>query len=656
MAGSPAIFSGLFSKLLTSRGIQRSDGALIEHDGIPNFITNGHAEVNTTGWATYADAAGTSPVDGTGGSANVTWTRSTSSPLSGAGSFLFTKDANDRQGQGVSYAFSIDSSAQTKVLQLSFDYEIVSGSFTAGTSTAASDLTVWIYDVTNGTLIQPSTHKLFAASGKDRFIANFQTSSNSTSYRLIIHCGSATIAGFVLKFDNIKVQPTQYSYGTVITDWSDGTTTYSSLLGATTTAPTLGNATVSVNRVFHRRVGGNLHVRFEFRYTAAGTSSAGSGDYLFTLPGSLSMDTTKISTYSTVEGWNSSFLASSAVGSALFGNNTNQAFGIVVPYSATQVRFFAEDGASNTQGAISSTGYQFSSTQLFHVGEFEVPIAGWSSTTQMSDVSDQRIVAAKYTLADGVSTNTTTPLNAATKVYDTHNAVTTGAAWKFTAPIAGIYEITTSFYTGLTTYEYAIYKNGTADTYLGTSGTGIICAATAQISLNAGDYIDVRNTTGTSSTTASSGLGSKFIAIKRLANPAQISATETIAASYYCSAGFAANTTTPINFDTKELDTHGAVTTSATAFKFTAPATGTYRLGAFLLSSGTTVTYRLYKNGTFYKAIGYSGSSAAGTPSTIISLVAGDYIDIRPSGAATIQGGSLGGDSTSNFNIQRIGL
>lgn len=33
------------------------------------------------------------------------------------------------------------------------------------------------------------------------------------------------------------------------------------------------------------------------------------------------------------------------------------------------------------------------------------------------------------------------------KEYDTHNAVTTGSAWKFTAPMAGKYRVTTTITT-----------------------------------------------------------------------------------------------------------------------------------------------------------------------------------------------------------------
>jgi hypothetical protein len=67
--------------------------------GVANYISpNDDAEGGTTGWATYADAAATSPVDGTGGSPNVTWTQSTANVLRGSNSFRLTKDAANRQG------------------------------------------------------------------------------------------------------------------------------------------------------------------------------------------------------------------------------------------------------------------------------------------------------------------------------------------------------------------------------------------------------------------------------------------------------------------------------------------------------------------------------------------------------------------------------
>lgn len=248
--------------------------------GINYLSSNPDAEADTSGWSTYADAAGTSPVDGTGGSPNSTWTRTTTSPLRGSGSFIFTHNSGaSRQGEGVSYAFTIDSTDKAKVLQISFDYMVNSGNFVAGTSSTDSDLTVWIYDVTNATIIQPSSYKLLSNSATlgDKFNATFQSASNSTSYRLIIHCGSTSTSAFTMMFDNFNVGPSTYVYGSPITDWTAYT-------------PTIVGFGTPTNTSFKwRRVGDSIQIEGVF---TTGTSTAVLGT--FTLPNGSVIDTTKI--------------------------------------------------------------------------------------------------------------------------------------------------------------------------------------------------------------------------------------------------------------------------------------------------------------------------------------------------------------------------
>jgi hypothetical protein len=184
-----------------------------------NLIANGTAEVNNTGWTCYADAAGTSPVDATGGSPTITFTQSASSPLLGSGSFIYTKDASNRQGEGCAYSFTVDTAYRAKVLQIEFEYLVGSGTFTAGSSSADSDVTVWIYDVTNSVLIQPTSYRLLASntSISTRHVANFQTSATGATYRLILHSGSTSASAYTLKIDDVQVKPSQYVYGTPIT-------------------------------------------------------------------------------------------------------------------------------------------------------------------------------------------------------------------------------------------------------------------------------------------------------------------------------------------------------------------------------------------------------------------------------------------------------
>jgi len=204
----------------------------VESAGGVNYLSsNPNAEVDTTGWSTYADAAQNIPVDGTGGAPNSTWTRTPTTPLRGTGSFLWTKSgAANRQGEGVGYAFTIDAADKAKVLSVSFDYLIDTGTFTASNASTAplndgttstnagnSDLEAFLYDVTNAALIPISPAVLISNSSTtpSTFKAIFQTAPNSTSYRLIIHTATATTNNFTVKFDNFSVGPQVVANGVI---------------------------------------------------------------------------------------------------------------------------------------------------------------------------------------------------------------------------------------------------------------------------------------------------------------------------------------------------------------------------------------------------------------------------------------------------------
>lgn len=198
MAAGPFIW-GADSRAqgLQSSGLFFSNGQPVDYNGPINKIGNNEAIVNTSGWATYADAAGTTPVDCTGGSPSITWTRSTSSPLRGSANFLETKGATNRQGDGVAYAFSIDNADVSKNLSISFDVK-------AGTNYAASDNAIYIYDVTNAALITPTTTSV--GSTNYTFTSTF-LATTSTSYRLCVHTASTNALAYTVQYDNFFVGP-----------------------------------------------------------------------------------------------------------------------------------------------------------------------------------------------------------------------------------------------------------------------------------------------------------------------------------------------------------------------------------------------------------------------------------------------------------------
>lgn len=192
-----------------------TDGDIGGGGGSKNYIGNAKAESGTTGWATYADAAASSPVDGTGGSPNITWTQTSSSPLEGTYSFLLTKDAANRQGEGVSYDFTIDLGDDNGgVFVASCSYMPTSGTFSGGSETTDSDVTVYIVSKEFGTVIQPSYYKLQASvNGKAaKSTAYFQLpvsagGGSARQFRLCYHVATVSTAAYTVKFDEVSVGP-----------------------------------------------------------------------------------------------------------------------------------------------------------------------------------------------------------------------------------------------------------------------------------------------------------------------------------------------------------------------------------------------------------------------------------------------------------------
>ncbi len=118
-------------------------------------------------------------------------------------------------------------------------------------------------------------------------------------------------------------------------------------------------------------------------------------------------------------------------------------------------------------------------------------------------------IQARYTTTAGQSiSNGSTPIivDFGTSDYDTNSAVTTGASWKFTAPVAGKYAVSArvtfaaASFTAGNGITLDIYKNGSFFQRIGTTRASVTGSASAQvwgnedISLNANDYVDIRVT------------------------------------------------------------------------------------------------------------------------------------------------------------------
>lgn len=577
-------------------------GPLGSGGGAVNLIENGDADgASASIFVPYLDGT-VYPVDGIGGSPAVTTSVTSTNPLTGTKSYLLTKPAGTQQGSGWTVDnIPLDLSYRAKVLKISVDYIVNSGTFVAGSRTTDSDIIWTCYDITNSKIVEPSNIKMFASSttGSDKFEATVQFDYNCTSFRLMAHVATASSSAYEIKVDNITVSPSVYVYGSPVTDWQSYTPTFVAL------------GTVTGIDVRYRRSGQSVEI--EGRFTSGTVTGATA---TISLPAGLIGSPTN------------PFICGDY---ATQGTTTGNA---VVYNNAANNLYF---GMANW--GIAATGTQVA-TGGFNSFNASVPILGWSSSVQMSDSADTRVVQAKYRFTTSKTSGPTVPLNFDTIVSDTHGAVTTGAAWKFTALTAGKHVVQVAHNASGVSVTTQLFKNGSIVDSVFTSpfsaGNGQLNGS-CEVDLVAGDYIDIRFDLSTSS-------NGGYVNIFKLLGPSAIAASESVNAVYTTAAGQSIpNTTfTIIDFGTAEINSHGNVTTGAN-WKFTAFIFGVYEISAFITfnlggswNTAEDALVEIYKNGAQFSRIGNTASTTThGTYVPVpcstrqIRLIAGEYIDLR---------------------------
>lgn len=604
-----------------------------------NYITNGEAETGTTGWVSYDDGNVTRPIDGTGSSApNLTLSTTNSSPLRGDNSFSLLKGSPAIRGTGYSYDFTIDAADKGKVLNIEMDYILTADPdnvFIAGSPTQDSSYIVYIYDITNARLIEPSNFKLYAKSltTPDKYTGTFQAASNSTSYRLIIHLTQTAFFTYTLMFDSVKVSPSNYVFGTPITDEQSY-------------APTLvGFGTATAVAFTYSRFGDKLIVRGTF---TPGTTTATTATV--SLPNGYVIDSTKIGT-------------NIVVGKGTTANVSGTNFGtisILATGSASVLNIGAETSATTGLTPVNGNGFVNSGQRVSFYAT--IPITGLSSSVQMSSDASTRVVAARYRPSAANSTAANNPFNFDTVDYDTHGAVTTGSGWKFTAPVQGKYKVSSRVFLGSANYNFNLYKNGTALTGVGYHVTNQNGTALTTVELNAGDYIDIRTPDGTVNFSGTGGLTltqTSHIEIERVSGPSAIAANESVNSRYFASSTTVTSSLATVVWTTKDFDSHLGMSSGL----YTIPTTGKYQVNTALALSGTFAlnsisVLEIQKNSTAVANVTkYSGGAVTNETiqtSDIINCIAGDVLRIQVSSTGTSP--AIIASNTKNFvSVTKVG-
>jgi hypothetical protein len=586
--------------------------------------TNGFSLFNTT--LTSGVPTGTIT---TGATSLTTFAATTSSPLAGTASLNVGSSSTVTAGQGfISSAFTIDSEDKAKVLTIKAYYQVQAGAANLNFSgTSSNTFAVYVYDVTNSAWIQPAgVYGMTQNSGAGYVTATFQTTSNSTQYRLaILAINASTGTAFNIYFDDLSVGPQTAPLGVPSSDTKSYTPVF---VGMTPTS-------VSVES---RRNGDSLEITGNFTPATLTSSSVTMTLGFAGISGNVTV-ATSLPNVQVVGGGGSQRVQPDVVQVMAAPGNNYVTFAI----------------ANGTVGGYTNTvGTNFPSVPISFYAK--IPIQGWSSNVQSSADTDTRVLAAKLNTLSSTSVAANAAITFANLEADTHGAVS--SLNKFSAPTSGFYQI--SYFLDTTSSGSAgiyIAKNGsftaTASNKIGSISPSQGTGGSIILQLSAGDYIQLAsNAAYTASSTNAN------FSVARLSGPSVVTATESVSMRYHSATATLSATASPVTYTVKDFDSHGAYSGST----YTCPVSGKYQVNAevYISATGTFgVSIGIYKNGTMYDNFipglaQASGVSLGWIVSDIVPCNAGDTLQIYATAGGTSP--TITASTTSNWvSISRVG-
>lgn len=366
------------NKVLKTDGTNTSWGSVGGGTG-KNYAQDLYDGSSVTGINTYADAAATTPVDGTGGSPSVSAAAlNSSTPLRGTSSQRLSKGATNRQGDGWSYDFTLDAA----------DYEggkpvIVSFRYKTSANYASGDVRMFVYDRDGSTLLNvislTGDGSINASTNTTRYTGTFYPNSSNNDYRLIFHVTSTNASAWDLDLIDLSIGPDQVVPGAIITEWQSFTPT-----GAWSTNTTYTG--------LWRRVGTEMELQYQIALGGAPTSA----NLTLNLPTGYTIDTARL--INSTAGYE-------AVGQGFAHDNGVSSYPLLVGYNSTSTLGVY---VSNTAGTYATNGGAVTQAVPFTFGNSDaiivtarVPITNWlpsaALTTTETMLASAVVVGSKNT-------------------------------------------------------------------------------------------------------------------------------------------------------------------------------------------------------------------------------------------------------------------
>ena len=627
------------------------------------FVYNSFENNATTGWSlgtatlTNAFPSGT-PTFGSGASVNLSLASVAGAVVAGTYAMSYVSSAATTAGNFVaSDAFTIDNEDQAKMLSFSFSYKAqVNTANWSGTS--SNSFGVAIYDVTNSAWIQPAgCYNLVQSTGIGKATGTFQTTSNSTSYRLCIFNANATTGANTVYFDSMFLGPQVSSMGAPISDWVQYTPTIT------------GFGTVTTPVFLSRRVGDTLQVRGHF---ISGTSTA--------VTAQITLGYNGVNANVTID---SSKNLGEPFGKLTVGTSSTTLFDWAVLPNGGSTYFWVGVQSSTTNALSAALGSSIASSGQTVAFYGEAPISGWSSNTIQSSDAAVNVVAARMYGATASIIGSYSDVAWSTVANDSNGAFSTP---NYTTPISGFYDFTGQLALSATSISagnaisVALYNTTTStlveesqSVYYGTSTvTQNISFSYRSIYLNAGTQVKIRIAANSNIPVIVASNTLNFLAISRASGPVTVQASESVTMKYTNSAGTAYSATTvnfTVPFATKVYDSHNAFSSNI----FTAPISGRYRITSqvspiytsvsagndihdlFIITTGTLDTTGTWAR-SYYPGNAPNSSINSFCVSNTYYLLAGETLKITATASYSAGAVSLHTDARMNYiSIERVG-